>query len=246
LQLPQCRVPDACVLEYEQSSEWSDLSPVFEADWQRRPAQSRVLYEDSRWIVLRFAVLARYFRYVQGYLYLLLPLQHVLQHREVALHAMLIVVGTTHCYSPVGLELGFWKHRRAVVDSIMQLAIARHPQTRARLTHLSSSDAFYDNVCLRLLFIVFGQVFTFDALLIVWDFVLPSLLHGNHRALTSMAAELLAFFALNIPRQADANEDADAFWGTRAAQLNEAVAAELVAQCIRADPRRISAGVHGA
>ena len=133
LLMPICRVPAACVARYENSAEWAALSPVFEADWRRRPAHTGVQYSDGHWIVLRFAVLARYFGYVQGYLYLLLPLQHVLQSRELTLHAMLAVVGATHCYSPIGLELGFFRHRKAVVAEVMRRATQRYPRARARL-----------------------------------------------------------------------------------------------------------------
>jgi hypothetical protein len=232
--MPLCSVSDACVAQYEASVEWQALSPVFEADWQRRPSCTDVRYHDGRWIVVRLAVLARYFGYVQGYLYLLLPLQHVLKQRDLALHALLVVVGATHCYSPIGLELGFYKHRRAVVDEVLHRATQRYPQARARLVHISSSEAFYDNVCLRLLFIVFGQTFEFDALLTVWDYVLPSLFIGNHNPLIDVACELLAHYAITSPRQCDANEDADAIWGVRAAPMGNEVAAKLVARCISA------------
>ena len=232
--MPLCRVPPARVSEYERSAEWAALSPVFEADWQRRPRHTNVLYADGHWVVVRFAVLARYFGYVQGYLYLLLPLQHVLASRELTLHALLTLVGATHCYSPIGLELGFYKHRKAVVSDVLLRAIRRYPHARARLVHLSTSDAFCDNVCLRLLFIMFGQSFEFDALLIVWDLLLPALCAGNHEPLIDMASELLAHYVRTSERRNDANEDADAIWGVRSKPMGSETAAELVARCISA------------
>lgn len=222
--------PHAEVATYAQSTEWQNLSVVLSCDWQRRPPGAAVTEDDCMWILLRHAVLSRFFGYVQGYLYLALPLQHVLQHRKMSLAALLLMVGSTHCFGPVGVEMGFGPHRHHVVHDIIKHACAMSPQCSSRLHHVARSAAFVDNVCLRLLFIVFGQSFAFEPLLSVWDVVLPDLLHGQQRGLFSVCSALLVHYVTIRPFLDEPNAYAESMWGALAKPLQNEDAAAIIAR----------------
>lgn len=215
--------------EYAKSPEWEQLRSVIRADWQRRPRGFDVTYADVEWVLMRAALLNRFGRYVQGYMYICLPLVYVMQDRKVALHAFLRVVGATHCYSPVGVELGYREHRRAMALHVLQLACVMAPHNVHKVLHLRRSLGWVDNLCLKLLFIALGQQFSAKALLSVWDFVLPDLLNGGQQRLHALAAAVIALYVHTAPMKADANEYAECLWGLPAPVLNSEAAANAIA-----------------
>ena len=233
-----------CVRAYEASEEWCNFEIVLQHDWARRPPGSTVQYHDLRWVLLRQSLLMRYWGYIQGYVYIALPLLTVLRNRREALYATINVLGATACFSPVGHELGYQQHRRLVVQRIFASALTLAPRSRVALHLLWRATAICDNMCLKFLFIVFGQNFEFDALLHVWDFVLPDLLNGFQQRLMAVATALLVRFVRQHEAMYEPNEYSELLFSGDA--LGLCSAAEVLCLASRAYKTVCSAQAHHA
>jgi hypothetical protein len=199
---------------YARSQEWQECACVLHEDFCRRPRYARgVQWVDVLHLMTAYALLHRNDRYIQGYLYLALPLMKALPH-GLHLGALTEILGALRIYGPSAAGINdFEEHQRAVSKQVAQNAITiclkRCGTQHARAVQaMTQCAAFRHMLSMRWLYILFGQnVTNVDAALAIWDYALHDLVYGEQAHLHALAVHMLVDWVTMRP--ADDLHDAE-------------------------------------
>tara|TARA_Y100000592_G_scaffold49059_1_gene77633 strand:- start:112 stop:912 length:801 start_codon:yes stop_codon:yes gene_type:complete len=241
LLLPDVSVPDDAERCYKNSKEWEDCALVLRDDYKRRPPYaSAVSWRCVHDTMLRFSVLNRSDRYIQGFLYIMLPLASVLPASKV-LGGLIEIVGALRPYGPTAGDIAeYERHQvcvaRRVGNEARALTARRGRHASVQLTQgIVSCPAFRHMLSLRWLFVIFGQApQERSALIGIWDFCLHDLVHGHQRCLHALAAHMIADWVCEHAG-AHSVDDAEEALGLL---FEHKWSAADVARVLRAVPRR--------